>query len=148
MIPFSTISLTISHTAQFLWTLFITRIMQIRWRTRARISDICRRNSPTRCRLFLCSHSPPWASINSLLTDFVSFISLYSTEQYLKMSGHGKGGKAKGKSKSRSSCAGLQFHVGLIHRLCLLRTWVKGSFSRSVASYFSETPSSWRPSAW
>ena len=32
------------------------------------------------------------------------------------MSGHGKGGKAKGKSKTRSSRAGLQFPVGHIHR--------------------------------
>ena len=33
------------------------------------------------------------------------------------MSGRGKGGKAKGKSKTRSSRAGLQFPVGRIHRL-------------------------------
>ena len=32
------------------------------------------------------------------------------------MSGRGKGGKAKGKAKSRSSRAGLQFPVGRIHR--------------------------------
>ena len=32
------------------------------------------------------------------------------------MSGRGKGGKAKGKSKTRSSRAGLQFPVGRIHR--------------------------------
>ena len=32
------------------------------------------------------------------------------------MSGRGKGGKAKGKTKSRSSRAGLQFPVGRIHR--------------------------------
>ena len=35
----------------------------------------------------------------------------------LKMSGRGKGGKVKGKAKSRSSRAGLQFPVGRIHRL-------------------------------
>ena len=34
----------------------------------------------------------------------------------LKMSGRGKGGKVKGKAKSRSSRAGLQFPVGRIHR--------------------------------
>ena len=33
------------------------------------------------------------------------------------MSGRGKGGKVKGKAKSRSSRAGLQFPVGQIHRL-------------------------------
>ncbi|KHJ43979.1 core histone H2A/H2B/H3/H4 [Trichuris suis] len=33
------------------------------------------------------------------------------------MTGRGKGGKVKGKSKSRSSRAGLQFPVGRIHRL-------------------------------
>ena len=33
------------------------------------------------------------------------------------MSGPGKGGKIKGKSKSRSNRAGLQFPVGRIHRL-------------------------------
>ena len=38
------------------------------------------------------------------------------------MSGRGKGGKVKGKAKSRSSRAGLQFPVGRIHRLlrCVL----------------------------
>ena len=41
------------------------------------------------------------------------------------MSGRGKGGKVKGKAKSRSSRAGLQFPVGRIHRL--LR---KGKVSR------------------
>ncbi|GJQ67824.1 hypothetical protein Trydic_g16593 [Trypoxylus dichotomus] len=33
------------------------------------------------------------------------------------MSGRGKGGKVKGKAKSRSNRAGLQFPVGRIHRL-------------------------------
>ena len=37
------------------------------------------------------------------------------------MSGRGKGGKVKGKAKSRSSRAGLQFPVGRIHSL--LRYW-------------------------
>ncbi len=38
------------------------------------------------------------------------------THRALSMSGRGKGGKAKGKSKTRSSRAGLQFPVGRIHR--------------------------------
>ena len=33
------------------------------------------------------------------------------------MSGRGKGGKSKVKSKSRSNRAGLQFPVGRVHRL-------------------------------
>ncbi len=41
----------------------------------------------------------------------------------------GKGGKAKGKAKTRSSRAGLQFPVGRIHRL--LR---KGHYSERVGS--------------
>lgn len=46
-----------------------------------------------------------------------------------KMSGRGKGGKAKGKSKTRSSRAGLQFPVGRIHRL--LR---KGNYAERVGA--------------
>merc|ERR1712166_188946 len=45
------------------------------------------------------------------------------------MSGRGKGGKVKGKSKSRSSKAGLQFPVGRIHRL--LR---KGNYAERVGA--------------
>ena len=45
------------------------------------------------------------------------------------MSGRGKGGKVKGKAKSRSSRAGLQFPVGRIHRL--LR---KGNYSERVGA--------------
>ena len=45
------------------------------------------------------------------------------------MSGRGKGGKAKGKAKSRSSRAGLQFPVGRIHRL--LR---KGNYAERVGA--------------
>ncbi|KAF7274131.1 hypothetical protein GWI33_013193 [Rhynchophorus ferrugineus] len=45
-----------------------------------------------------------------------------ASEQYLttieiNISGRGKGGKVKGKAKSRSNRAGLQFPVGRIHRL-------------------------------
>ena len=45
------------------------------------------------------------------------------------MTGRGKGGKAKGKAKTRSSRAGLQFPVGRIHRL--LR---KGSYADRVGA--------------
>nr|CBM82457.1 histone H2A-IV protein [Balanoglossus clavigerus] len=45
------------------------------------------------------------------------------------MSGRGKGGKAKGKAKSRSSRAGLQFPVGRVHRF--LR---KGNYSKRVGA--------------
>ncbi|XP_065087668.1 histone H2A-like [Ochlerotatus camptorhynchus] len=44
------------------------------------------------------------------------------------MSGRGKGGKVKGKEKSRSSRAGLQFPVGRSHRL--LR---KGNYAERLA---------------
>ncbi|CAG0883969.1 unnamed protein product [Darwinula stevensoni] len=47
----------------------------------------------------------------------------------LIMSGRGKGGKVKGKSKSRSNRAGLQFPVGRIHRL--LR---KGNYAERVGA--------------
>ncbi|XP_050310639.1 histone H2A-like [Anthonomus grandis grandis] len=45
------------------------------------------------------------------------------------MSGRGKGGKVKGKAKTRSSRAGLQFPVGRIHRL--LR---KGNYAERVGA--------------
>ncbi|XP_070570425.1 late histone H2A.3, gonadal-like [Ptychodera flava] len=45
------------------------------------------------------------------------------------MSGRGKGGKAKGKAKSRSSRAGLQFPVGRVHRF--LR---KGNYAQRVGA--------------
>ena len=45
------------------------------------------------------------------------------------MSGRGKGGKVKNKTKSRSSRAGLQFPVGRIHRL--LR---KGNYAERVGA--------------
>merc|ERR1712010_118001 len=50
-----------------------------------------------------------------------------SFHQSRNMSGRGKGGKVKGKAKSRSSRAGLQFPVGRIHRL--LR---KGNYAERV----------------
>ena len=43
-----------------------------------------------------------------------------NTTTLVNMSGRGKGGKVKGKAKSRSSRAGLQFPVGRIHRLLRL----------------------------
>ena len=48
---------------------------------------------------------------------------------HFNMSGRGKGGKVKGKAKSRSSRAGLQFPVGRIHRL--LR---KGNYAERVGA--------------
>jgi len=48
---------------------------------------------------------------------------------HFNMSGRGKGGKTKGKAKSRSSRAGLQFPVGRIHRL--LR---KGNYADRVGA--------------
>ncbi|XP_063616016.1 histone H2A-like, partial [Penaeus indicus] len=48
---------------------------------------------------------------------------------FTPQSGRGKGGKVKGKSKSRSSRAGLQFPVGRIHRL--LR---KGNYAERVGA--------------
>lgn len=45
------------------------------------------------------------------------------------MSGRGKGGKSKGKSKTRSSRAGLQFPVGRVHRF--LR---KGNYAHRVGA--------------
>ena len=57
-----------------------------------------------------------------LLTEFLN-------NRYLNMSGRGKGGKVKGKSKTRSNRAGLQFPVGRIHRL--LR---KGNYAERVGA--------------
>lgn len=42
---------------------------------------------------------------------------IYIYTHHENMSGRGKGGKVKGKAKSRSNRAGLQFPVGRIHRL-------------------------------
>ncbi|XP_060085497.1 uncharacterized protein LOC132564900 [Ylistrum balloti] len=52
-----------------------------------------------------------------------------SQAERINMSGRGKGGKVKGKAKSRSSRAGLQFPVGRIHRL--LR---KGNYAERVGA--------------
>lgn len=53
----------------------------------------------------------------------------FSRKRIVIMSGRGKGGKVKGKAKSRSSRAGLQFPVGRIHRL--LR---KGNYAERVGA--------------
>ena len=50
-------------------------------------------------------------------------------KQLIKMSGRGKGGKAKAKSKTRSFRAGLQFPVGRVHRF--LR---KGHYADRIGS--------------
>merc|ERR1712168_1575996 len=58
---------------------------------------------------------------------------IFLTPRWIKdldiMSGRGKGGKAKGKAKSRSNRAGLQFPVGRIHRL--LR---KGNYAERIGA--------------
>ena len=51
-----------------------------------------------------------------------TYVSRYS---HIIMSGRGKGGKVKNKSKSRSSRAGLQFPVGRIHRLPRKRNYAE-----------------------
>ena len=60
--------------------------------------------------------------------EFILLISFSCTTTTI-MSGRGKGGKVKGKSKTRSSRAGLQFPVGRIHRL--LR---KGNYAERVGA--------------
>ena len=57
------------------------------------------------------------------------FFTLTPNLQSRIMSGRGKGGKAKGKAKSRSSRAGLQFPVGRVHRF--LR---KGNYAERVGA--------------
>merc|ERR1711988_1581604 len=59
----------------------------------------------------------------------MGFVFSNSTQQQPNTSGRGKGGKVKGKAKSRSSRAGLQFPVGRIHRL--LR---KGNYAKRVGA--------------
>ena len=59
------------------------------------------------------------------------------------MSGRGKGGKVKGKAKSRSSRAGLQFPVGRIHRL--LRWYIK---SCSEMLFFTSSGKVTTPRGW
>nr|XP_034299742.1 uncharacterized protein LOC117681021 [Crassostrea gigas] len=65
----------------------------------------------------------------SFLRTFRSNFGCAQPPHQSKMSGRGKGGKVKGKAKSRSSRAGLQFPVGRIHRL--LR---KGNYAERVGA--------------
>ena len=72
----------------------------------------------------------PTATYKKAVSENISIQFILSTEQKLiNMSGRGKGGKVKGKAKSRSSRAGLQFPVGRIHRL--LR---KGNYASRVGA--------------
>lgn len=64
---------------------------------------------------------------SSILAEFC--VCVRQATSYINMSGRGKGGKVKGKAKSRSSRAGLQFPVGRIHRL--LR---KGNYAERVGA--------------
>ena len=66
---------------------------------------------------------------NSVSGGFQSYSCVTTAQEQAIMSGRGKGGKAKGKAKSRSSRAGLQFPVGRIHRL--LR---KGNYAERVGA--------------
>ena len=61
--------------------------------------------------------------------DFTTDVAATNPLKFFTMSGRGKGGKVKGKAKSRSSRAGLQFPVGRIHRL--LR---KGNYAKRVGA--------------
>ena len=74
--------------------------------------------------------APPQSYKKGDFENFCSF-SLWSSypSNHSIMSGRGKGGKVKGKSKTRSSRAGLQFPVGRIHRL--LR---KGNYAERVGA--------------
>ena len=63
------------------------------------------------------------------LYQIVLRISLVSRKKKFIMSGRGKGGKAKAKSKTRSFRAGLQFPVGRVHRF--LR---KGHYADRIGS--------------
>ena len=65
----------------------------------------------------------------SFFSIFSSLCAFVAHNVVVIMSGRGKGGKVKGKSKSRSSRAGLQFPVGRIHRL--LR---KGNYAERVGA--------------
>ena len=82
--------------------------------------------------LFLIGHIPtmfhPYINEECFYTYQHCSIQLLSFIIHI-MSGRGKGGKVKGKAKTRSSRAGLQFPVGRIHRL--LR---KGNYAERVGA--------------
>ena len=69
---------------------------------------------PSLERTFLYKYKSEHISVN---TSVAQNLLNASYHQSRNMSGRGKGGKVKGKAKSRSSRAGLQFPVGRIHRL-------------------------------
>ena len=71
----------------------------------------------------------PKEKLGSFSTEFYIYRSFLSSTLFNIMSGRGKGGKVKGKSKTRSSRAGLQFPVGRIHRL--LR---KGNYAERIGA--------------
>ena len=78
-----------------------------------RMTSLCTGGAPTACAAPLATSARCALQIRGLgaLDVIVEF-----TLDTKNMSGRGKGGKAKGKSKTRSSRAGLQFPVGRIHR--------------------------------
>lgn len=74
-------------------------------------------------RYLLALHAPPVLPLYYIYKDETN------KQKPTTMSGRGKGGKVKGKAKSRSNRAGLQFPVGRIHRL--LR---KGNYAERVGA--------------
>ncbi|KAI9558215.1 hypothetical protein GHT06_014968 [Daphnia sinensis] len=83
-----------------------------------------------RCRIFYAKSSRnTWKNVGYWLVQCWFSNSVQLVTLKLVMSGRGKGGKVKGKSKTRSSRAGLQFPVGRIHRM--LR---KGSYAERVGA--------------
>nr|CAH7735290.1 unnamed protein product [Callosobruchus chinensis] len=62
------------------------------------------------CLYGLQHSSRPFSLLHFVLCCTLAYLSIQKV-------GRGKGGKVKGKAKSRSSRAGLQFPVGRIHRL-------------------------------
>ena len=69
---------------------------------------------PSLERTLLYKYKSEHISINASVASYLLNASYHQSHI---MSGRGKGGKVKGKAKSRSSRAGLQFPVGRIHRL-------------------------------
>ncbi|GFQ81487.1 histone H2A [Trichonephila clavata] len=75
------------------------------------------------------THDGEEASGGRWISNIIFTLGTFFLSQNIIMSGRGKGGKVKGKSKTRSSRAGLQFPVGRIHRL--LR---KGNYAERVGA--------------
>ncbi|GFQ63993.1 histone H2A [Trichonephila clavata] len=78
---------------------------------------------------FQITHDGEEASGGRWISNIRFTLGTFFLSQNIIMSGRGKGGKVKGKSKTRSSRAGLQFPVGRIHRL--LR---KGNYAERVGA--------------